>query len=162
VVLPHQAATSPWISSRATKKLVLFKDTSPDSTYIHQMPRTFHKPEDRKIYQIEFSSRSVLLTAPYIPAGMTGIHRNPPEWDWNPQECTRNFKLHILIDIYLLNHLLLKLGESRRTAGDGAAEQGWRDGIGTGASQGKDLASAYVLRPRCRIMCPYLERGRQR
>jgi hypothetical protein len=47
-------------------------------------------------------------------------------------------------------------------AGDGAAEQGRRDGIGTGASQGKDLASAYVLHPCCRIVCPYLERGRQR
>jgi hypothetical protein len=56
VVLPRQAATSPWISSHATKKLVLFKDTSPDSMYIHRMPCTVHKPEDRKIYQIEFSS----------------------------------------------------------------------------------------------------------
>ena len=54
---------------------------------------------------------AVLLTAPYIPAGMTGIHWNgvesagigpestgiaaflqeqnwnPQEWDWIPQEC---------------------------------------------------------------------------
>ena len=30
----------------------------------------------------------VLLTAPYIPAGMTGIHWNSPEWHWNPQEST--------------------------------------------------------------------------
>jgi hypothetical protein len=51
---------------------------------------------------------SVLLTAPYIPAGMTGIRRNPPEWDRNDlipagmglestgmdiflQECTQEF-----------------------------------------------------------------------
>jgi hypothetical protein len=67
---------------------------------------------------------SVLLTAPYIPAGMTGIRRNPPEWDRNDlipagmglestgmdiflqewiyscRNAHRNFKLHILIDIY--------------------------------------------------------------
>jgi hypothetical protein len=56
-VLPRQAATSPWISSHSTKKLLLSKDTSPDSTFIHRMSRTVHKPDDRKIYQIEFSSR---------------------------------------------------------------------------------------------------------
>ena len=29
---------------------------------------------------------TVLYLAPMIPAGMTGIHRNPQEWDRNPQE----------------------------------------------------------------------------
>ena len=31
---------------------------------------------------------AVLFTAPQIPAGMTGFHWNPVEWDQNPQEST--------------------------------------------------------------------------
>jgi len=30
-----------------------------------------------------YQNRPVLYSAPPIPAG---IHRNPQEWDWNPQE----------------------------------------------------------------------------
>ena len=30
--------------------------------------------------------QAVLFDAPQIPAGMTGIHWNPPEWDRNPPE----------------------------------------------------------------------------
>jgi hypothetical protein len=43
VVLPHQAAMSPWISSHGTKKLIRYDDTSPDIMCILWMPRTIHR-----------------------------------------------------------------------------------------------------------------------